>query len=274
MGADFSPPTDRILAGARLAGRVAVVSGAGSAGAFGVGAAIAYLFALQGARVGVVDISAERAARTVSAIEAGGGESTALVADIRKSDACEAALAEVRRSYGPVSVLVNSAAIVRPGDVTAVSASDWRETLDTVLTGALNLIRSAADDLQTTRGAVVNISSIAATHGFGAVAYATAKGGLEAMTRDAAMTLGAAGVRVNAIALGPLSTPMAEAIPEPRRSARRERAMLPDEGDAWDAAFAALFLASEEARWITAHTLRVDAGVSVAGRARVRLEEN
>lgn len=274
MGADFTPPTDRVVAGSRLTGRVAVVSGAGSAGGAGVGASIAYLFALQGARVGVVDASGERAERTVRTIAAAGGEAMALVADVRNKDACEAAFSEVRGSYGPLSVLVNSAAIVRRGDVATVSDADWRETLDTVLTGALILTRSAAADLQETRGAVVNISSIAATRGFGAVAYAAAKGGLEALTRDAAMTLGRSGVRVNAIALGPLSTPMVDAIPEPRRSARREHAMLPSEGDAWDAAFAALFLASEEARWITAQTLRVDAGVSVAGSARIRSEDN
>lgn len=273
MNADFAPPSDRTLAGARLAGRVAVVSGAGSGAEPGVGAAIALLFAQQGARVGVLDVSPARAAHTVEIIRASGGQALTLPADVRDAEACAAALKQMHDAFGPVSALVNSAALARPGDVISVTEADWRDTLDIVLTGALNLTRAAAADLRTTRGAIVNMSSIAATQSFGAIAYSAAKAGLEAMTRDMAFSLGPAGVRVNAIALGPLSTPMVEEIPEPARSARRERAMLAAEGDAWDAAFAALFLASDEARWITAHTLRVDAGVSVAGKPRARMEE-
>lgn len=273
MDEQSTPTQARLRAGRRLAGRVAIVSGAGSAGELGVGAATAFLFAEQGARVGVLDASAERAQRTVEAIRDAGGEALALAADVRDASACVAELARLKGAFGPVGVLVDSAAVVRPGDVVSVSEDGWRETLDVVLTGALNLTRAAAFDLKASRGAVVNMSSIAASHAFGAIAYATAKGGLEAMTREMALTLGPAGVRVNAVALGPLSTPMTATIPEPARSARRERAMLNHEGDAWDAAFAALFLASEEARWITAHTLRVDAGVSVAGKPRLQLEE-
>lgn len=274
MSADFTPPSDRTLAGARLAGRVALISGAGSGDVPGVGAAIALLFAHHGARVGVLDIDANRAARTVDAIRAAGGEARALLADIRDAAACAAAHAQMQAAFGTINVLVNSAALVHPGDVESVSPAAWRDTLDVVLSGTLNLTRAVASDLRSTGGAIVNISSIAASRAFGAIAYATAKAGLEAMTREMAFSFGPHGVRANAIALGPLSTPMVRDIPEPARSARRDRAMLPSEGDCWDAAFAALFLASEEARWITAQTLCVDAGVSLAGKSRARLEGN
>lgn len=274
MAADFSIPPGRALGPRRLDGRAILVAGAGSDGPPGVGAAIAFLFARHGARVGVLDVSAQRARATIDAIGAAGGEAIALVGDIRDLNACSAAVEDAQNFLRPISGVVNSAALVRAGDVESVQSAAWRETLDTTLDGALNVTRAVSADLKRTRGAIVNVSSVASSHAFGSIAYATAKAGLEAMTREMALTLGPHGVRANAIALGPISSPMVARIPEPQRSARRAHAMLSAEGDIWDAAFAALFLISEEARWITGHTLRVDAGVSVSGRARAQAEES
>jgi NAD(P)-dependent dehydrogenase (short-subunit alcohol dehydrogenase family) len=249
------------LGGERLAGAGALISGAGSEGEFlGVGAAIAVLFAAQGAHVGIVDHSSTRAENTLGLIGAQGGSGQVLVCDIRDDAQCKAAVAAF--AGPPLNIVVNNAAAAPRGDVETVGAEDWRLAIDTVLTGALNLTRAATPSLKAGGGSVINISSIAASYGHGAVAYAAAKGGLEAMTRDMAWSLGPSGVRVNAVALGQITTPMVGQRPV------SDRAMLPTEGTAWDAAFAALFLASPEAGWITAEVLRVDAGFSASGRAR------
>jgi NAD(P)-dependent dehydrogenase (short-subunit alcohol dehydrogenase family) len=251
--------------GSRLRGRVAIVKGAGSSGPLpGIGVAIAALFANQGAEVGVVDISAERAATTVELIESIGGSCLPVVTDITDAKNCELAVQQVVERFGRLDVLVNNAAIASGGgDATAIDEAAWNRVIALDLNAVMLMSKSAVPHLRTSGGgAIVNMSSIAGMRGMGSGAYAAAKGGVIGLTYDLAYSHGRDGIRVNCIAPGHLYTPMGNQGGEESRDRRRRAGLLGTEGTAWDAAWAALFLACEESRWITGVLLPVDAGTT------------
>lgn len=243
-----------------------MVTGAGSSGALpGTGVAIAALFAAHGAQVGVVDISAERAANTASLIEEAGGTSVPVVADITQAAECDRAADEVRRRFGRLDILVNNAAITGGGADEASYQEAWDRVVALNLTAVMLTCKSAVPHLRAAGGgAIVNMSSIAALRGFGSGAYASAKAGVIGLTYDLAYAHGRDNIRVNCIAPGHLYTPMGDQGGPELRERRRRAGLLGTEGTAWDAAWAALFLASDEARWITGVVLPVDAGTTAA----------
>lgn len=252
------------LHGQRLAGKVAIVSGAGSAGTLpGVGAATAMLMAAQGARVGLLDVDAGRAAHTLAAIERLGGEGRVVTGDIAKPEGCRAVAEDIAQAFGSLDIVVNNAAIARRGDIRTLAPEDWQSVMDVNLTGAFNLSQAAVPWLDRQGGSIVNISSIAGRRGFKSPAYAASKAGLEGLTRDMAATLGGSGVRVNCVVPGFIWAPMSGGGGGEAREGRRLANALQTEGSAWDIAFAALFLASSEARWITGECITVDAGVTI-----------
>jgi NAD(P)-dependent dehydrogenase (short-subunit alcohol dehydrogenase family) len=266
MDAGDDIPLPALPASGRLGGKVAVVTGAGSAGPIaGVGSATAVVLAAAGAKVLLVDIDPDRAAATRRLIDRIGGEAVAVTADITRRDDCDDAIALAVSRFGGVSVLVNSAAIYpveEPSDDDA-----WERALSVNLTGARNMMNACLPALETDgRAAVVNISSVAAIRAGGAgAAYVAAKGALVSLTSSWAFRYGPRGVRVNCIVAGNLHTPMSIAgqqLDEERRALRRNANMLLSEGSGWDVGYCALFLASDEARWITAAAIPVDAGSS------------
>jgi NAD(P)-dependent dehydrogenase (short-subunit alcohol dehydrogenase family) len=250
----------------RLTGKVAIVTGAGSAGpVVGVGSAIATVLAAAGARVLLVDIDAERAAATHRLIEQAGGAAMVLAGDITSPSDCERAVARAVSSFGGVSILVNSAAVYSVEDASDDDA--WQRSLSVNLTGARNMMNACVPALENDgQAAVVNISSVAAIRAGGAGAsYVATKGALVSLTSSWAFRHGPRGVRVNCIVAGNIHTPMSIAgqhLDESRRALRRSANMLLSEGTGWDVAYCALFLAGEESRWITAATIPVDAGSS------------
>jgi NAD(P)-dependent dehydrogenase (short-subunit alcohol dehydrogenase family) len=248
----------------RLAGRVAIVTGAGSSGPLpGTGVAIAALFASHGAAVGVVDVSVERAANTVEFIGANRGTSTAVVADITQATECERAVDEIVQQYGRIDILVNNAAITEArGDQTAYEEA-WNRVIALNLTAVMLMSRAVVPHLRAIGGGtIVNLSSIAGMRGMGGGAYASAKAGVIGMTYELAYSCGRDNIRVNCIAPGHLHTPMGDQGGPEQRERRRRAGLLGTEGNAWDVAWAALFLASEESRWITGVVLPVDAGTT------------
>lgn len=252
--------------GNRLAGKIALVSGAGcGTGLLGIGSATAVLLATQGAAVGVLDIDAGRAGQTVGYIAALGGRSLVVQCDVRERQECERAVARILEAYGRLDILVNSTAVTRRGTVESISLEDWRACTDVNLTGTLHLTAASAPALRRAgAGSVINVSSIAATRSYGlAIGYAATKAGIEAMTREMACSLGASAVRVNCLVPGMLVTPMGGGRSADALERRRARTVLGFEGTAWDAAWAALFLASDESRWITGTMLVVDAGTTI-----------
>ncbi|HLG68333.1 MAG TPA: SDR family NAD(P)-dependent oxidoreductase [Acidimicrobiales bacterium] len=248
----------------RLAGRVAIVTGAGSGGPLpGIGVATAVLFASQGAQVGIIDVSPGRAANTLEVIERIGGTGMVVVADITRREECERAVAEVVDRFSHLDILVNNAAVVG-GAGDPFDEEAWNRVVAVNLNGAMLMSKSALPHLRARGGAVVNMSSIAAMRGMGSGAYAATKAGLIGLTYDLAYSWGRDGIRVNCIAPGHLFTPMGNQGGEDMRERRRRAGLLGTEGTAWDAAWAALFLASEEARWITGVVVPVDAGTTAS----------
>jgi NAD(P)-dependent dehydrogenase (short-subunit alcohol dehydrogenase family) len=250
--------------GTRLQGKVALVTGGGSDREFlGIGAAISVLFAAQGAQVGIIDVDVDRAQRTLDRIAQFGGEAMVAEADVTDTSSCQRAVDAVAERYGHVDVLVNNAAIAGGGSVVDIDEDLWEQTLRVNLGGVMRMSRAAIPQLERAGGgSIVHVSSIAGMRGLGTAAYAAAKGGVQALTADMAYTHGPDGIRVNCIVPGHLHTPMGYQGSAEIRQLRRDSGLLDAEGDAWDAAWAALFLGCDESKWITAVLLPVDAGTT------------
>lgn len=257
----------------RLDGRVAVVVGAGQTpgDTIGNGRATSLLLAREGAIVLAVDRDEASARETVDLIAAEGGDASALRADITAEDDCRAIAAAVTERHGHVDVLVNNVGI-GSGDAgaTKLTEESWDLIHDVNLKGmwltckhVLPLMRARGS------GSVVNISSVAAVCSVGFLAYKTSKAGVNALTHQLAMSSAGRGVRVNAVMPGLMDTPMAiagiaAATGTDRDELRQARdALVPlgrKMGTAWDVAHAVLFLASDDASFITGVALPVDGG--------------
>jgi NAD(P)-dependent dehydrogenase (short-subunit alcohol dehydrogenase family) len=260
----------------RLANKVAVVIGAGQTPGdeIGNGRATSLLFARESARVIAVDRDLASAEETVALIQSEGGEATALQADITSEEQCRALAASSRERYGRIDILHNNVGI-GTGDAIATQLEEeaWRRILDVNLTGMFLTCKHVLPVMQEQgSGAIVNVSSIAAVAAHPLLAYKVSKAGVNALTTTLAMTNAEHGIRVNAIMPGLMNTPMAiESISraigmDKEELIRRRDARVPlgrKMGTAWDVAHAALFLASDEARFITGAILAVDGGQSL-----------
>lgn len=254
----------------RLEGKSAIVTGAGSTPGPGIGTgkATAVVFAREGASVLLVDLYPERAAETKAMIEAEGGKAEVFGADVTKAEQCAAMVDAALGAFGGVDILVNNIGLASLGTVVDTTEEAWDRALDVNLRTAF-LASKYTVPVMAERGAgsIVNIASISALRGDGTVAYSAAKGGLIAMTIDMAYSHGRQGIRVNAIAPGHITTPMVLSVsaPGPRadymNTLRSEAGLLGTPGTGWDVGWAAAFLASDEARWITATVLPVESGV-------------
>jgi NAD(P)-dependent dehydrogenase (short-subunit alcohol dehydrogenase family) len=255
---------------ARVEGKVAIVTGAGSTPGPGVGTgkASAIVLAREGASVLCVDLHAERAEETKAAIEAEGGKAEVFAGDCTKADACEAMVAAAVESFGTVDILVNNIGLASLGTVVDTTEEQWDRAMDINLRTAFLASKYAVPVMaEQGSGAIVMISSISAVRGDGTLAYSAAKGALLAMTVDMAYSHGRQGIRVNAIAPGHITTPMVHSVQQPGPRAefmdtmRSEAGLLGTPGTGWDVGWAACFLASDEARWITGALLPVESGV-------------
>jgi len=249
----------------KLAGKVCLVTGAGGkpsdSGAFGTGKAIATLFAREGARVVIVDRHQDRADHTKRHIEQAGGEAVVVVANLATEADCKRVVDQAVSAFGRLDILVNNAAVCHIADVLETTAEMLEESILINLTVPFLLTKAALPIMiGNGGGAIVNISSIATMRDGSVPAYAAAKAGMEALTRSTACTYGRRGIRANAVVVGSVDTPLRRAtVPgeyKPRKSA------LPTEGNGWDIAQAALFLASDDAAHITAVMLPVDSGAT------------
>ncbi len=260
----------------RLAGKVAIVSGAGQApgDTIGNGKAIALLFARAGAKVLCVDRDAARGQLTVDEITAEGGQARLCIADVSNAEGATAIASACEAAFGPPDILVNNVGIGDAGDGPAHKATEeaFDRTLRINLKGAWLLTRAVMPGMLTRKsGAIVNISSLASIAGGHQLAYEVSKAGMNRMTQSAAMAGASRGVRCNAITPGLMDTPMAiggiaklRGIPEDDlRAERAARVPMKRMGTGWDTAYAALFLASDESRYITGAILPVDGGGSV-----------
>ena len=241
-------------------GRAALVTGGGGRddGPGTVGWAIARLFARHGARVAVLDRDRVAADRTVSQIRALGGEAATVIADVSSDEECARAVAEAREELGGLDTLVNNVAAWSPAELFDLEPDQFDELLTLNLKTAWQMTRHAAE-VMSAGGSIVNIASVAARRA--GTVYGLGKAALESMTVGAAPLLAERGIRINAVELGALWTAgVAENLPPEAREPRRKMTALGTEGDCWDAAAAVLFLASDQARWISGQVLSVDGG--------------
>jgi NAD(P)-dependent dehydrogenase (short-subunit alcohol dehydrogenase family) len=250
----------------RLSGKVALVTGAGSQGpGVGTGKAMSVLFAREGARVCLVDLNAARAEETLAMIHEEGGQGTVLEGDVSNEADCDRLIAEALAAYGSLDILVNNAAIVGPmGPVAGLDLTAWNRVLSINLTGVMLMTKAALGALMKEGGSIINISSTGAMVSTGQTpAYGASKAAIIRLTADLAVSYGRNGIRVNAIAPGNIHTPMVSGAMTPEaRVLRQKGSPLGTEGTAWDIAYAALFLVSDEARWITGVCLPVDGGMT------------
>lgn len=256
----------------RFAGRVAVVTGAGSTAiddVVGIGRAIATQFAREGARVAILDLNEQRAEETRAAIVAEGGEAIPVVADVSREHDCARAMAEVEARFGPASILVNNVGVTKgAGKLETLETEVWNRMLEINLSGAMFMAKHAVPHFRKAgMGGMVHIASIGGMRAAGAgVCYSSTKAGLVALSRELALLYGREGFRSNIIAPGHIYTPIAiDAFDDVVRSMRRKVSPLNIEGTAWHVARAATFLTSDEAEFITGVLLPVDGGVTTLG---------
>lgn len=248
----------------RLDGRVALVTGAGSAR--GIGRAIGVALASAGARVALLDLDAEGARRNAAEL---GDQAFGVGADVVDPASVEAAVAEVRSRLGPVEVLVNSAGLTRAGSLWEVPLAEFDQVMAVNVRGGYICLRAVVQDMKARRwGRVIWLSSVAGKQGggyFGSTHYAASKAAVIGLCQGAARELGPFGITSNAIAPGLMLTGMVAAASTPEREAElaeRVRVTVPlrRPGEASDVAAAALFLASEEAGYVTGEILDVNGG--------------
>jgi len=250
----------------RLDGKVAIVTGAASRGeGVGNGAAAALLFAREGARVVLANRSLERAEALAESIRAEGGAAVAVAADVaREEDAGHLAQVALER-FGRIDILHNNVGIGAGGTPETVTLEDWDRVFRINLTTALLCCRAVLPAMKAQGGgSIINVSSIAGMTGLmgsvGAVAYTTTKAGLQGFTLSVAADYAAHGIRANCIIVGTVNTPMVAHLGEEARERRRRGVPLQTEGTGWDVGHAAVYLASDEARWVTGVMLPIDGG--------------
>jgi len=248
----------------RLARKVAIVTGAGSRGpGVGNGKAAAILFAREGARVLCVDQVKERAEETAGLIRAEGGEAEAFAADVTRAAECRAMVESAVDRWGGLDVLHNNVGIESRHGLMETTEEEWDRVMAVDLKSMLLTTQAAVPAMeQRGGGSVICISSVAGLRGYGRTAYAAAKAGVIGFVTSVAVQLGPKGIRVNAIAPGTVWTPMVEDLGPEARERRRRATPLGTEGTAWDVGWGALYLASDEARWVTGQVLVIDAGLT------------
>lgn len=253
---------------ARMEGKVAIVTGAASrAPGLGNGKAMALLFAREGAKVMLVNRSANRAEELRQEIIDKGGEATVFAGDMGKPDDVSALADATMKTYGRLDALVNNVGIGGGGKVEDVDLDNWNELLQVNMTTAMLCSRAAVPMMRESGGgSIINISSIAGSLGLmsdtGAAAYATTKAGLHGLTLSIAADYAVEGIRCNCIIIGSVATPMVARFGEEGRERRRKMVPMQTEGTAWDIGYAALYLASDESRWVTGVMLPVDGGLN------------
>jgi NAD(P)-dependent dehydrogenase (short-subunit alcohol dehydrogenase family) len=262
----------------RLKGKVALVIGAGSIGpGWGNGKATAVVFAREGAQVFCVDRNLAAAQETAGIIAQEGGTAMAFAADAAKGADIEAAVAACLKAYGRIDVLHNNVGIAETGNVVDVPEAEWDRVFAVNLKSAYLAMKHVIPIMERRGGgSIINISSIASIRHLGVsyITYATTKAAMNQMTRSTAVEFARRNIRVNAILPGLMKTPMVEHTAglvqsyakgdvEAMWRARDAQVPMGHMGDAWDVANAALFLASDESRYITGIELVVDGGLTL-----------
>jgi NAD(P)-dependent dehydrogenase (short-subunit alcohol dehydrogenase family) len=264
MAADLPPGLAGAAGPEELTGKAIVVTGAGSTDAgHGTGSAMALLFARHGAHVCVMDRDGERAEATSALIEQAGGSAFTFEGDVTDAAACEGVATETRSRWGRIDGLVNNVGIPGGGRVLDTDPETWDRVMEVNVKGAVLMCQAILPVLIAQRaGAILNIASVAGLFPNGVAAYSSSKAALISLTRELAVGYGRDGVRANVLCPGHILAPLSRERPPDVLERRRRAGPLNIEGTVWDVAWAALFLMSDRARFITAAVLPVDGGVT------------
>ena len=251
----------------RLDGKVAVVTG----GANGIGRASAKALAAEGARVVIGDVAEERGESAAQEIRDAGGEAMFVRADVTKMSDVEALVREAVDGWRRLDVMFNNVGVAIPGTADEMSEDEFRRVLDVNLIGVWRGMRAAIPEmLRTGGGSIINTSSVQGHVAFqGWAGYAASKGGVDALTRQAAVEYAPKGIRINSIVPGTILTEMNEKILSEAEDPDAQMAMwtsmhpISRVGQPDEVAAAVVFLASDESSFITGESLRVDGGLIV-----------
>lgn len=253
----------------RVSGKVAVVTGA----AMGIGKAAAVALAKEGASIVIADINNETGQQTAQEICDNGGEAVFQHTDVSQTPDVQAAIELAVTTYGSIDILVNNAAVALPGSVVDISEERWQHVLNTNLSGVWRGMKFAIPHMiENGGGAIINVSSVQSLLGFkGWSAYAAAKGAINSLTQQAAAEYSKHNIRINAVAPGTIMTPMNEQIfkdaEDPDALIANWNAMHPlgRFGEMHEVGNTILFLASDDASFITGTLLRIDGGATIKG---------
>jgi NAD(P)-dependent dehydrogenase (short-subunit alcohol dehydrogenase family) len=250
----------------RLAGKVAIITGAGS----GIGRAAALLFAAEGAAVGVLDRDGAVADETTEMVTAAGGRALSLTADVSKAAQVSAAAAAVAEAFGGIHVVYNNAGVDSKGSVAVAEEADWDRCFDVNVKGTYLMTQAALGHMGS-GGSIINQGSVAGLVGvMNFAAYCAAKGAVVSLTRSMAVDLAARGIRANVICPGTVYTPLMEPMLRARGDGDLDLGLqrtlvkypIGRLGDVSDIARVALFLASDEAGFMTGSVVAADGGMT------------
>ena len=259
----------------RVKGKVALVTGAGSVGpGWGNGKAAAVLYAREGASVFLVDCNLEAAKETQAIIDQEGGDCKAFEADVSRAEAVQEMAAACIETYGRVDILHNNVGIIEVGGPVEIIEENWDRLMAVNVKGMFLTCKHCIPHMEEQGGgAIVNISSIAAIRytGYPSVSYNASKGAINQLTQNIALQYARKGIRANCVLPGLMDTPFIREGLESAYSDEGVEEMIRQRdklcptgkmGDAWDVAYAALFLASDEAKYINGVNLVVDGGLT------------
>ena len=247
----------------KLSGKVALVTGFGS----GLGRAVAVLFGREGCAVAGTSKTEPKGRETVATILKNGGKAIFRAGDVSDSKQMRALVEDTVQEFGGVDIVVNSAGVRTNGSITEISEEDWDRTLDTNLKGVFVLSRIAVPEMiKRGGGVIINIAARSGIAGqAGRAAYCASKGGMITLTDAMAMDYARQKIRVNCICPGPTRTPMVDTSTPEKLARYNTRVPLGRIGEPDDVAYAALYLASDEASMVTAAILPVDGGMRLTG---------
>ncbi|RMG62074.1 MAG: 3-oxoacyl-ACP reductase FabG [Bacteroidetes bacterium] len=244
----------------RLADKVAIITGA----ARGIGKSAAVLFAAEGAKVVIWDVAQEAGEATAAEITAAGGSCTYMQVNTSDLAAVEAAAAKVHADFDKIDILINNAGITRDAAMKKMSTEQWDQVIAVNLTGVFYCAKAvSAYMVEAGYGRIVNTSSVVGLTGnFGQINYTATKAGVIGMTKTLARELGRKGITANAVAPGFIATEMVETIPEKVIDMVKSRTPLGRLGTPEDIANAYLFLASDDAAYVSGTVLSVDGAIA------------
>ncbi len=245
----------------RLENKVAIITGGGS----GIGREAALLFAKEGAKVVVADVNEKGGEETAAEIRKNGGDGFFAKLDVTNREQSKQVVKDSLGKYGRIDVLINNAGITQDALLSKMTEEQWERVIDVNLKGVFNCIQALVEVMVNQgSGAIINTSSIVGINGnIGQVNYAATKAGVIGVTKTLSKELGKRGIRVNAVAPGFIKTPMTSNVPDKILETMKEKTPLRMLGEARDVAYAYLYLASDEARFVNGAVLCVDGGLVI-----------